>query len=87
MVYSIDEAVEKVKDEDEAFIIGGGMIYRQFYPIAGKLYLTIVDKSYEADVYFPEIVWEEWKEIDRKDFKAGEVAEFGFSYVTLERKY
>ncbi|MFC0875916.1 dihydrofolate reductase [Saccharicrinis sp. FJH2] len=85
MVYSIDEAVEKVKEEDEAFIIGGGMIYRQFYPIAGKLYLTIVDKSYDADVYFPEIHWEDWNEIDRKDFEPGEVAEFGFSYVTLER--
>ncbi|MFB6317654.1 dihydrofolate reductase [Saccharicrinis sp. FJH54] len=86
MVYSIDEAVEKVREEDEAFIIGGGMIYKQFYPIAGKLYLTIVDKTYDADVYFPEIEWKDWEETERKDFKPGEVAEFGFSYVTLERK-
>lgn len=86
MVYSIEEAVVRVKDEDEAFIIGGGMIYKQFYPLAGKLYLTIVDKTFDADVYFPEIDWTRWQEIGRKDFKEGEVADFGFSYVTLERK-
>lgn len=86
MVYSIEEAVEKVKNESEAFVIGGGMIYKQFYPIAGKLYLTIVDKSFDADVYFPTVEWKEWQETDRTDYKAGEVAEFAFSYVTLKRK-
>src|SRR5512133_2068388 len=37
-VNSIEEAVALVQNEPEAFIIGGGMIYRQFYPLAGKLY-------------------------------------------------
>lgn len=86
MVYSIEEAIEAVKNEDEAFVIGGGMIYKQFYPIAGKLYLTIVKKKFEADVYFPKVKWEDWNEVEREDFTEGEPAEFAFSYVTLERK-
>lgn len=84
-VFSIDEALEKAKHEDEAFIIGGGMIYRQFYPVAGKLYLTVVHKDFDADVYFPEINYEEWEEISREDFY-DEKNDFNYSYLNLKRK-
>ena len=85
MVFSIDEAIEKVRNETEAFIIGGGMIYRQFYPLAGKLYLTVVHKDFEADVYFPEIDYSEWKETSREDF-FDEKNNFNYSYINLTRK-
>ncbi len=84
-VFSIDEAIEKVKNEAEAFIIGGGMIYRQFFPIAGKLYLTLIHKPFDADVWFPEIDYSEWKEISREDFR-DEKNGFNYSYLNLERK-
>ena len=67
-VFSIDEALAKVKDESEAFVIGGGMVYRQFYPLAGRLYLTLVHKKFDADVYFPEIDFSEWEEVSREEF-------------------
>lgn len=85
VVFSIEAAVEKVKSEDEAFIIGGGMVYRQFYPLAGKLYLTLVHKPFDADVYFPEIDYKEWKETSREDFY-DEKNNFKYSYINLERK-
>jgi dihydrofolate reductase len=85
VVFSIDEAIEQVKDEKEAFVIGGGMVYRQFYPVAGKLYLTLVHKPFDADVYFPEIVYSEWKENSREDL-FDEKNDFNFSYLNLERK-
>jgi dihydrofolate reductase len=85
MVFSIDEAVEAVKNEAEAFIIGGGMIYRQFYPVAGKLYLTLVHQDFDADVYFPEIDFSQWKVLDREDHR-DEKNGFSYSYLNLERK-
>lgn len=85
MVLSIEEAVEAVKNETEAFIIGGGMIYRQFYPVAGKLYLTLVHQDFDADVYFPEINYLEWKEFYREDL-FDEKNNFNYSYLNLERK-
>lgn len=84
-VFSIDEAIEKVKDEREAFIIGGGMIYKQFFPAAGKLYLTLVHKSFEADTFFPEVNYSEWKEVKRLDLH-DEKNDFDYSYLDLERK-
>ncbi len=86
VVFSIAEAVEKVKDEKEAFIIGGGMIYRQFYPIAGKLYLTLVHKDFDADVFFPEIKYDEWNEENREDLYDGK-NDFNYSYLNLKRSF
>lgn len=85
IVFSIDQALEKVKNEDEAFIIGGGMIYKQFFPIAGKIYLTLVHKPFEADIFFPEINYSDWKENAREDF-FDKKNDFNYSYLNLERK-
>ncbi len=85
VVFSIDEAIEKVKNEDEVFIIGGGMIYRQFYPVAGKLYLTLVHKDFEADTFFPEINYSAWEETAREDLH-DEKNDFDYSYLDLKRK-
>jgi len=85
MVFTIQEAIEAVQNETEAFIIGGGMIYRQFYPMAGKIYLTLVHKDFEGDVYFPEINYSEWEETHREDL-FDEKNEFNYSYLNLKRK-
>lgn len=84
-VNSIGEVIELVKDEPIAFIMGGGMIYRQFYPIAGKLFLTMVHKDFEADTYFPEIDFNEWKEVNREDLH-DEKNGFDYSNLDLVRK-
>lgn len=83
-VYSIEEAVEVVKDEQLAFVIGGGMIYRQFYPIAGKLYLTMAHQDFEADTFFPEINFNDWKELACENL-FDEKNNFSYSNIDLER--
>ena len=85
VVFSIVEALEKVKNESEAFVIGGGMIYRQFYPLAGKLYLTVVHQPFDADVFFPEINFDKWEETAREDL-FDEKNGFSYSNINLIRK-
>ena len=55
IVYSMEEALEVAKNsgDDEAFFIGGASIYAQAIKYADKLYLTIMDKVWEADTFFP----------------------------------
>lgn len=86
VVNTVDSAIDLVKGDDEVFIIGGGKIYEQFLPLANKLYLTIVEKEFDADTFFPDLNLEEWMEVSRIDKAAGEVADFAFSYVNLTRK-
>jgi dihydrofolate reductase len=85
MAYSIEEAIAKCNPADESFVIGGGMIYKQFFPIASKLYITHVYKKFEADTFFPAISPAEWKVVAREDFQAGPQNDFAFAYVTYER--
>ena len=86
MAYSIDEAVSLCDPENENFIIGGGSIYRQFMPLADRLYLTIMHKDFDADTFYPEIDYSQWKEIARENIKAIESLGFDYTYLTLDRK-
>jgi len=56
VAHSLEEAFELggKLDPEEIFVIGGGMVYKSALPFANKLYLTVVDGDYDADVYFPE---------------------------------
>lgn len=64
MASSIEESLEIAeglnKDNDKkVFVIGGASIYKQFMPLADKLYITHIFEDFEADVYFP-IIGKEW---------------------------
>jgi dihydrofolate reductase len=80
---SIDEAVKIADPNGENFIVGGGMIYKEFMPLANKIYLTIVHRSYDADVFFPQINYEEWKVAEKEEHLEHDPP---FSYLTLVRK-
>lgn len=53
---SLEEALTfaKTKDKKEIFIIGGASVYAQAIKYADKLYLTLVQGKFEADVFFPD---------------------------------
>ncbi len=63
MAYSIDDAIAKMDEDKTNFIIGGGSIYAQFLPLAHKLYLTRVHRSFDADVFFSKIDFNEWEKV------------------------
>jgi dihydrofolate reductase len=83
---SIDEVIGLIQDTPEVFICGGASVYKQFLPLARKLYLTYVHASPEGDTYFPEINMADWSEIWREDHKADEKNAHDYSFVVLERK-
>jgi dihydrofolate reductase len=86
MAYSISEAIEKSKNDKECFIIGGGMIYRQFLPLAVRLYLTRVHHSFEGDTYFPEIDFSQWEAIESETIDQGENNEYASTFTAYRRK-
>lgn len=86
VVGSLDEALVKLHAEKEVFIIGGGEIYKQSMDSVDTIYLTLVNMTTEADVYFPEIdsskfdlVWEEKHLADEKN-------KFDYTFQKFERK-
>jgi dihydrofolate reductase len=85
MVFSIDEAAQKCGKDEECFIIGGASIYKQFMPLADKLYITRVDKPFDADTYFPEIKPDEWKLVDKSEPFAMPDGSFNYVFETYEK--
>ena len=68
---SLNEAIErsKVQGENEVFIIGGAMLYRNALPYATRLYLTIVeDIPQQADCFFP-LTAEETEKLQEQGWK------------------
>ena len=87
VAHSIEEVLKLIEEEkQEVFICGGASVYKQFLPMADKLYLTYVHANPEGDTYFPEVNSEEWNEVSRNDFKADEKNKYDYSFVVLERK-
>ncbi len=87
---SIDELLEMTRPasgypEPEVMICGGASVYKQFLPLAQRLYLTYIHQSFEGDTYFPEVNLAEWKEVKRTDCKADEKNKYDYSFVILER--
>ncbi|MFO7620256.1 MAG: dihydrofolate reductase [Bacteroidales bacterium] len=83
--YSIEDALAKCGRDDEIFVIGGGTVYRQFLPLADRLYITHVHRKLPADVWFPEIDMRKWKVIEIEDFQPEDDG-IPYSYVVYERK-
>lgn len=75
----LDKALEFAKSKDEEiFFIGGASVYEQAIKLADKIYLTIIEAEYQADVWFP----------DYRDFKIIKEEEYtsarGLKYKFLE---
>ena len=84
--HSIEEAVEAAKDFEEVMICGGVSIYKQFLPLADRMYLTRIEGDFEGDAFFPEFNWGDWKEVERVEHLADENNPYKYSFITLERK-
>ncbi|MDF1572060.1 MAG: dihydrofolate reductase [Bacteroidales bacterium] len=86
MAYSIDQALDLAGNEEECFIMGGGMVYQQLFPVAGKLYLTTVDHSFDADTFFPEIDFAGWNLVESEFVNSGGKNDYPHTFTLYERK-
>ena len=87
LVNSLQSAIDAVTDTDEAFVIGGGEIYRQALPLCSRLYLTEIDAEIaDADTFFPEINREEWEIINQSEIKEDPRTGTQFRFTCLSRK-
>lgn len=78
VVHSLAEALAAA-GPGEVFIAGGGEIYRQTIGLASALELTEIDARPAAEVFFPEVDPEVWRETSRRPRE-------GFDFVRYERR-
>jgi dihydrofolate reductase len=85
---SLKEAIEITKETDakEAFIVGGGQVYKEALPIADKIVLTRVHTTVEGDAFFPVFSENEWYLFSNLDFPADEKHAYAYSFQVWKRK-
>ncbi len=86
LVHSLNDFIKYKDLDEEVFVIGGAMVYRQMIEYADKLYITEIDKEFEGDVYFPAIDKNIWKETQRIKGKKDEKNNLDYDFVTYNRK-
>lgn len=86
---SLEHAIELSKDADckEAFVIGGGEIYRQVLPITDRIYLTRVHTNCPtADTFFPSVDATKFELIEETNMEADSKHAYAYSFQIWERK-
>ena len=88
VAHTLEEAIASAEQSDctEAFVIGGGQIYREAIIIADKIYLTRVHTQAEGDSFFPEIPLSDWTLANNQDFGADTKHAYSYSFQVWERK-
>ena len=79
---SLEEALLLCRED--AFIIGGGEIYKQSLPIADKIYLTLIHEDFQGDTSFPEI-GDEWVKVSREDHDSDDKNPHKYSFIEYEK--
>ena len=80
---SIDKAIRiaKTDEKKEIFFIGGAGVFEQVMGIVDRLYLTQIEATAEADVYFPDYSnFKKSKEIGSGSYKGVE-----YKFMVFER--
>jgi dihydrofolate reductase len=81
---SLEEAIavgEKSEGSDELFIIGGGQIFEKALSLTDRLYVTLVQGDFGADVFFPE--YRKFRKVVAKE--GHEDGKYTYSFITLEK--
>jgi len=86
VAHSIEEVLSFTQDSPELVVCGGASIYRQFLPLAEKMYLTLISGDFEGDAYFPEFDRNDWEEIERVDNQPDKNNHYPYSFIILQKR-
>ncbi len=84
-VAGVSEALNLCADAQEVMIIGGASIYEQFLPQASKLYLTLIEHTFEADVFFPPVDFSKWSQNSEQNYPADDKSAYAYSFQVFSK--
>ncbi len=85
VVHSLLEIQDLIEGKEEAFVIGGAMIYNFLMPYVKKMYVTEIKQEFDGDAFFPIIDSEKWKETSRTTGIKNEENNLDYDFVTYEK--
>ncbi len=86
VVHSLLQIQDYIDGKEEAFVIGGAMIYNFLMPYVKKMYVTQIEKDFEGDTFFPKIDTNIWEEVENVEGPKDDENDFEYRYITYVRK-
>ncbi len=90
LCHNIEEVLEELKkyQDDQIYIIGGGVVYKEFLPYCNTAYVTALDADLQPDTWFPDLNKEEgWVLKEKGEEKEYEGLKFRFTtYINENAK-
>jgi dihydrofolate reductase len=83
VVRTLDEAIRLAKDD--AFVIGGAMLYAEAIPRADILHLTELDDTVEGDTCFPPFDRSQWRIVEETRHERDDRHAHAFTFRTYRR--
>lgn len=82
---NIGDAVALAGAAPEICVIGGAELFKAFFPLAGRIYLTRILADVAGDTFMTELS-SEWREVGHQKFPRGEKDSAAFEIFTYERR-
>lgn len=73
---SLENALLRLLNEEQIFIIGGESIYKKAIDYADRIFLTHIDKDYHCDRFFPNV--------DENIFRKEELKNFEYNSIDVK---
>lgn len=80
IAHSLDSALDLCRGQNEVFIAGGQQLYELALPIASSIYLTVIDKEFDGDTFFPQFSLDQFTEVSAERVE-GDVPYTYFRYA------
>lgn len=81
LIYNNMYDMLEIYQQSNLFVIGGGEIYNMFLPYADRVELTLIEKSFDGDAFFPEL-GNDWIE---SNVEVNSNDEFEYKYITYQK--
>lgn len=84
---SLEAALEYAsnKGETEAFVIGGGQVFKQALPLADRIYLTRVHARLDCDTFFPQVDWSDYRMLSGEEVGIDAKNEYRTNFTVYQR--
>lgn len=85
VAHSLKEAIE-LAENPEIFIIGGAEIYKQSLPLVETVYLTLIEKNFDGDAYFPKLDLKVWQLVQEENHYS-ESEKFAYKFQIYKKHF
>ena len=87
VVHSLEELLEELKQypDESIYVIGGESVYRMMLPFCDTVFVTKIDRAFQADTFFPNLdEMEEWEMTEEGEEQT--CFDLEFRFTKYERK-